>query len=113
MADANITAPAVSALRAAGHDVVHSAEWPADPGDAALLQEAFTDGRVFITKDHDIGTLVFRDGAQHAGVLLIDDLGSSAEEAALLVQLCADHETALAASVFLRADASGVRHGGP
>lgn len=67
-ADTNITAPAVRALRAAGHDVVHSAEWPADPGDAVLLQEAFAHGRVFVTKDHDIGMLVFRDSAQHAGI---------------------------------------------
>lgn len=112
-ADTNITAPAVRALRAAGHDVVHSADWPADPGDAALLREAFDHGRVFVTKDHDIGTLVFRDGAPHAGILLIDDLGSAAEEAALLGRLCADHEAELTAGAFLRADGSGVQRGKP
>lgn len=87
-ADTNVTAPAVSALRAAGHDVVHSAEWAVDPGDAALLQHALEAGRVFVTKDHDIGTLIFRDGVQHAGALLIDDVGSVAEETRLLIRLC-------------------------
>ena len=40
-ADTNIVAPAVRILRQSGHDVVYSAERSPDPGDVALLAEAF------------------------------------------------------------------------
>lgn len=110
-ADTNIVAPAVRALRADGHDVIYSGERPADPGDAALLAEAFADRRVFVTKDHDVGALVFRDGAPHAGVLLIDDLGSVAEETALLRSSLRSYGDALAGGAFLRVDATGARIG--
>lgn len=110
-ADTNIVAPAVRALRADGHDVIYSGERPADPGDAALLAEAFADRRVFVTKDHDIGALVFRDGAPHAGVLLIDDLGGVVEETALIRQALLTSESTLSAAGFIRAGAGGMREG--
>lgn len=67
--------------------MLYSAERRIDPGDEALLREATSDKRVLITKDHDIGKLVFRDDVQHAGVFLIDDLGDAYEETGLLVRL--------------------------
>lgn len=102
-ADTNIVAPAVRALREAGHDVTYSAERPTDPGDEALLAEATADGRVFLTKDHDIGALVHRDGQPHAGVLLLDDLGSAAAETELILASLAREGERLVAGVFLRA----------
>lgn len=113
LADTNITAPAVSALRAAGYDLVHSAERPSDPGDAALLQEATSERRIFVTKDHDIGTLVFRDQAKHAGVLLIDDMGDTAEEAALLLRALDELGAELRAGAFFRAGPRGFRRATP
>lgn len=53
--------------------------------------------------------LVFRDGAQHAGVLLIDDLGSVAEEMALIQKVLASQIEALAGGAFVRANALTVR----
>jgi predicted nuclease of predicted toxin-antitoxin system len=53
LADSNIVAQAVRAMRDAGHDVVCIGERAADPGDEALLAEAVSEGRVFLTKDHD------------------------------------------------------------
>ena len=108
-ADTNITAPAVRALRNAGHDVIYSAERPSDPGDAALLAEAASDKRIFVTKDHDIGELVFAHGARHSGVLLIDDLGDAAVEAAHLLRTLGAHADELISGAFIRADATGVR----
>ena len=75
LADTNIVAMAVEALRSQRHDVVHIAERDVDPGDRAIMDEAHSSGRVLLTKDHDIGVLVFRDKVPHAGVALIDDLG--------------------------------------
>jgi predicted nuclease of predicted toxin-antitoxin system len=102
-ADTNIVAPAVRALREAGHDVLYSAERPADPGDLALLAEATAAGRALITKDHDFGALVHRDGHSHAGVLLLDDLGDAAAETALIVKVLARDAERLLAGEFLRA----------
>ncbi len=94
---------AVRALRNAGHGVTYSAERPSDPGDHALLDEARAAGRVFITKDHDFGVLVHRDGRPHAGVLLLDDLGDAAAETALIERALEAEGPRLAAGAFLRA----------
>jgi predicted nuclease of predicted toxin-antitoxin system len=108
-ADTNIVAPAVQALRQDGHDVIYSAERARDPGDATLLAEAHGGGRVLLTKDNDFGALVFRDGAPHAGVVLIDDLGDAAAETALLRGVLQSHEHVLADGAFVRVDALSVR----
>lgn len=102
-ADTNIVALAVRTLRALGHDVVYSAERAEDPGDDVLLAEALADLRVFLTKDHDIGVLVHRDGQAHAGVLLIDDLGNAASETQLIESALERHGQQLEAGAFLRA----------
>jgi predicted nuclease of predicted toxin-antitoxin system len=109
LADTNITAHAVRALRDDGHDVDHVADRPTDPGDAALLAEAHSASRVLVTKDHDIGALVFRDGAPHAGVVLIDDLGDPAAEATLLLATLATFRAELDAGAFVRAGPDGAR----
>lgn len=86
-----------------------SAERLTDPGDEALLQEAVADRRVFVTKDHDVGALVFRDDLSHAGVLLIDDLGDAGEETAFLLHAVDQCKAELEAGAFLRATRRGVR----
>jgi predicted nuclease of predicted toxin-antitoxin system len=84
LADTNIVSMAVEALRSRGHDLIYVAERDVDPGDPAILEEARASDRVLLTKDHDIGALVFRDRTAHAGVLLIDDLGSARDETSLV-----------------------------
>lgn len=97
------------ALRNAGHNVLYSAERAVDPGDEALLKEAKDESRVLITKDRDMGALVFRDDVRHAGVLLIDDLGNAAEETALLLRTLDECKGELEAGAFLCAGERGVR----
>jgi len=109
LADSNIVAQAVRAMRAAGHDVVYSGERSTDPGDAAILAEALADDRVFVTKDRDVGVLVHRDRVPHSGVLLIDDVGDPAAETTLILTILADQADALASRVFLRADGADAR----
>ena len=50
LADSNIVAQAVRALRAAGHDVLYLGERTTDRGDQAFLAEAVTEGRIILTK---------------------------------------------------------------
>lgn len=109
LADTNIVAQAVRALRDGGHDVDYAAERAMDPGDEVLLAEAVRENRVFLTKDHDIGALVYRDLRPHCGVLLVDDLGAPAAEAALILVALSSHHELLAAGAFLRAGMGGVR----
>lgn len=103
IADTNIVALAVQRLRVDGHNVVYVGERHEDPGDGAILSEAHASGRVLLTKDHDLGTLVFRNHAPHAGLLLIDDLGSPDEETNLLLDLLAAWGPQLTAGAFVRA----------
>ena len=96
-------------MRAASHDVVYAGERPADPGDQALLAEAATEGRIFLTKDHDVGALVHRDQQPHFGVLLVDDLGDAEAEARMILAVLESHGDHLAAGAFLRATEAGIR----
>jgi predicted nuclease of predicted toxin-antitoxin system len=109
LADSNIVAPAVRAMRGADHDVVYVGERATDPGDEALLAEAVAEGRIFLTKDHDIGTLVHRDLRPHRGVLLLDDLGDASAETELILAALSTHHDQLAAFAFLRVGSTGVR----
>jgi predicted nuclease of predicted toxin-antitoxin system len=109
LADSNIAAQAVRAMRSAGHDIVYLGERVADPGDQALLIEAVAEGRIFITKDHDIGVLIYRDRQPHCGVLLLDDLGDAFAEAGLILATLLSHGDRLAARAFLRAGETGIR----
>ncbi len=109
LADTNIVAQAVRGLRAGGHDVLYAAERTVDPGDADLLREAVPEGRVFLTKDHDVGTLDFRDLHPHCRVLLADDLGSASAESNLGLAALSSFEMALLAGAFLRVGKGGVR----
>ena len=109
LADSNIVAQPVRAMRDAGDDVVYISERAADPGDEALLAEAVSEGRVFLTKDHDIGALVHRDLQPHRGVLLLDDLGDPSAEAALVLAALSSHGDQLAAAAFFRVGPAGVR----
>ncbi|HJU18510.1 MAG TPA: DUF5615 family PIN-like protein [Stellaceae bacterium] len=109
LADSNIVAQAVHAMRAAGYDVIYLGERTADPGDRALLAEAVAEGRIILTKDHDIGALVHRDLQPHCGVLLLDDLGDAAAESGLILATLSSHRDRLVARAFLRAGEAGIR----
>jgi predicted nuclease of predicted toxin-antitoxin system len=107
--DTNIMAATAAALRAVGHDVTYGGEKDRDPGDIALLAEAHRERRVLVTKDHDFGALIHRDGLAHAGLLLIDDLGSAREEIELVMRVVDEEGAVLASGGFLRAGRFGVR----
>ncbi len=96
-------------MRAAGHDVVYVGDRNPDPGDRALLAEAVAEGRILLTKDHDIGALVHRDQQPHSGVLLVDDLGDPAAESGLILAALSSHRDRLTARAFLRLSVTGIR----
>jgi len=69
LADENVDAPVVAALRAAGHRVDYVREL--DPGidDRAVLDLANATNALLLTSDKDFGELVFRRRMVNAGAL--------------------------------------------
>ena len=67
--DSCVWGGAAGRLRAAGHDVAWSGDWPADPGDEEVLARALAEGRVLVTLDKDFGELAVVRELPHAGIL--------------------------------------------
>lgn len=71
-------------LRAAGHDVVWTGEWTADPGDEEILMVAHEQRRVLVTLDKDFGELAIVRGVAHSGILRIVGLSARMQGRACL-----------------------------
>ena len=96
VADENVDASIVTALRGANHRVIYVREL--DPGidDAQVLEIANSCDAVLLTSDKDFGELVFRQGLLHAGVVLYRLAGLASErKAGLLLSVLQTHGDAL------------------
>jgi len=71
MADESCAGPVIRAPRQAGHDVIATAETAKGAADEAVVERAFSDGRVLITEDRDFGELVSARGRPSAGVIFV------------------------------------------
>ena len=65
-----------AALAAAGHDVIWAGDWPSDPGDEEILDQAAAENRVLVTLDKDFGELAVRQGRAHCGIVRLVNLAS-------------------------------------
>jgi predicted nuclease of predicted toxin-antitoxin system len=74
--DTCVSGVARNFLKAAGHDVIWSAEWDNDPGDEEILQRAHREGRVLVTIDKDFGELAIVRELPHAGIVRLVGLRS-------------------------------------
>jgi predicted nuclease of predicted toxin-antitoxin system len=71
LADENIPASALAALRARGHDVQSIREDAPGSSDDEVLRRAISEKRLLLTFDKDFGELVFRKGRDaSSGVVL-------------------------------------------
>jgi predicted nuclease of predicted toxin-antitoxin system len=61
-------------LRQEGHEVLEARSLGPDPGDEQLLFIAVDQSRVVVTIDSDFGTIIFRDGAEHRGLVRLPDV---------------------------------------
>ncbi len=96
------------ALSDAGHDVVWSGDWDQDPGDDAILDQAYRSRRVLVTLDKDFGTLTFLHGRPHAGIVRLVNL-STHQQVAVCLAVFAQHKTALEAGAVITAELNRVR----
>jgi predicted nuclease of predicted toxin-antitoxin system len=71
LADENVARRIVEWLRVRGDDVLFASEVRAGEIDEAWLQQAEAEQRLILTADKDFGELVFRDGLNSHGVILL------------------------------------------
>jgi predicted nuclease of predicted toxin-antitoxin system len=64
LADENIPAKAIEALRDAGCDLLSIRETAAGVSDEEVLRIAVAQGRILVTFDRDYGELIFREGRE-------------------------------------------------
>lgn len=67
--DSCLSGKTAEMLRTAGHDVVWVGNWPADPGDAAILARARAERRILVKLDKDFGELAIVRGEPHCGIV--------------------------------------------
>jgi predicted nuclease of predicted toxin-antitoxin system len=71
LADESCDFRVVRALRNAGHDVGAVIEISPGLDDAAVMDMAAREGRIFLTEDRDFGQLIYAAAKPAAGVILI------------------------------------------
>jgi len=74
-------------LQAAGHDVKRIEDWPADPGDEAILSVAGGESRVLVTLDKDFGTMIIVRNLPHAGIVRLVGVPAGRQAAVCLAVL--------------------------
>ena len=106
--DSCVWGGALGRLRAAGHDVVWSGDWQADPGDEEILARALAEGRVLVTLDKDFGELAIVRELPHAGILRLVGL-SALQQAEVTSRVIQAHGADLAAGAIITAEAGRLR----
>ena len=74
--DACMCRHAVEFLRSAEHDVEWVGEWDADPGDAEILRQAYSNQRILVTLDKDFGEFAVLRDTPHCGIVRIARLAA-------------------------------------
>ncbi|TMB84011.1 MAG: hypothetical protein E6J39_05170 [Chloroflexi bacterium] len=88
-ADESVDRPVVERLRLDSHDVVFVAELAPSITDDEVLRTANDRSAVLVTADKDFGELVFRQGAVHAGVVLLRLAGmANATKGEIVAEVC-------------------------
>ena len=72
LVDQNLSRKVAAALRAAGHDVVHTSEVElSTAADRSIAELAVAEARVVVSADTDFGMLLATSGAERPSVLLV------------------------------------------
>ena len=95
-------------LEAAGHDVIWTGEWEADPGDDEILAFAHREERVLITLDKDFGALAVLHGRSHAGIVRLVNL-SLRNQTAVCQHILQEYAHDLAAGALITAELNRLR----
>jgi len=106
--DSCISSFAVRDLRDAGFDVLWIPEIGKDPGDDAILQEAFDKNLILVTADKDFGELVFVFGKPHPALIRLVDIPAK-NQGKVLLRLISTHRSDIEKQALLTVDRYRVR----
>ena len=106
--DSCVWGGAKSVIKAAGHDVIWSGDWPSDPGDEAILAQAHQEGRVLVTLDKDFGELAIVYRQPHSGIVRLVNF-SARQQGAMCLHILATHGAALQQGAIITADQQRLR----
>jgi predicted nuclease of predicted toxin-antitoxin system len=106
--DSCISSFAVRDLRDAGYDVLWIPEIGKDPGDDAILQEAFDKNLILVTADKDFGELVFVFGKPHPAVIRLVDIPAK-NQGKVLLRLISTHRSDIEKQALITVDRYRVR----
>ncbi|MDQ2807486.1 MAG: DUF5615 family PIN-like protein [Chloroflexota bacterium] len=95
-------------LQAAGHDVDWVGNWPADPGDAAILAHAHQQDRVLVTLDKDFGELAVVHGHVHKGIIRLVRI-MARQQGSECVRVCQMYMADLLAGAIITVDPKHIR----
>jgi predicted nuclease of predicted toxin-antitoxin system len=99
---------AVRELANEGYDVVWSGQWPVDPGDEAILERAYDEGRILVTLDKDFGELAIVYGKPHVGIVRLVNI-SARQQGKLCLHIIERYGEELASGAIVTADPGRVR----
>ena len=106
--DSCVWGGAAKELRAAGHDVVWTGEWPEDPGDDEILNFAQAERRVLVTLDKDFGEMAVLHGAPHCGILRLVNFRAR-QQGSVCLDVLTNHGTELLAGAIITAEPGRLR----
>jgi predicted nuclease of predicted toxin-antitoxin system len=99
---------AVAGLRAAGHDVIWSAEWDTDPGDLEILKRANEEQRVLVTLDKDFGELAIVRNIPHSGIIRIVNAPAT-KQGEICIEVISKYEDVLLAGGIVTVEPDRIR----
>ncbi len=76
--DSCVWSGAKAVLQSDGFDVEWAGDWKTDPGDEAIIERAYQEGRVLVTLDKDFGEWVIVYRRPHCGIIRL--VGFRAQE---------------------------------
>jgi predicted nuclease of predicted toxin-antitoxin system len=97
-----------SALSNAGHDVIWAGDWPIDPGDEEILEQAHLEARVLVTLDKDFGELAIVHRMPHHGIVRLVALSTS-QQVEMCLAVLAKYASQLEAGAIVTVDARRIR----
>jgi predicted nuclease of predicted toxin-antitoxin system len=90
-----------------GLEVEWVAEWQSDPGDRTILDHAYANGQVLLTRDKDFDDLIFRDSMSHSGALRLAGEMNYADQARLCLQVINTYRLDLERGCIMTVEAGG------
>lgn len=95
-------------LQNAGYHVVWIGDFLEDPGDEAIIKQAFNQARVLVTLDKDFGELAVVKGVPHHGIIrLVNHAGR--EQGPVCVQVLQKYRDDLSQGALITVDKHKIR----